>query len=68
LYALAEAAYLKGLSIASDNGRLHYLLAQTYDEQGKIGLARDQFQAAARSPEPLIARAAKDELGSLPPK
>ncbi|MGD0051930.1 MAG: tetratricopeptide repeat protein [Vulcanimicrobiaceae bacterium] len=67
LFTLAEAAYLKGLSIAADNGRLHYLLAVTYDEQGKLGLAREQYRAAVNSSEQRVARAAQDELHLLPP-
>jgi len=65
LYTLAEAAYLKGLSIASDDGTLHYLLGKTYDEQGKVALAREQFRAAALSPEQYIAQQARDQLGNL---
>ena len=38
---LAEAAYIKGLSVSQDDGRLHYMLAVTYNLQGKIALARD---------------------------
>ena len=35
LYALAEAAFLKGLSVVPNDGRLHYLLGLTYADQGK---------------------------------
>ncbi|HTW82994.1 MAG TPA: tetratricopeptide repeat protein [Candidatus Sulfotelmatobacter sp.] len=68
LFALAEAAYLKGLSVAADDGTLHYLLGQTYDEQGKVSLAREQYRAASHSPEKYIAQQARAELGLLPPQ
>ena len=66
LFPLAEAAYLKGLSVSSDNGRLHYMLAVTYNLQGKIALARDQYQRALGSEEPIVAQAARGELALLP--
>ena len=66
-FELAEAAYLKGLSIAPDDGRLHYLLAVTYNLQGKIGLARGQYQQALASGEPDVTRAARADLALLPP-
>jgi tetratricopeptide (TPR) repeat protein len=67
LFPLAEAAYLKGLSVTSDDGRLHYMLAVTYNLQGKIALARDQYQHALASEEPIVVRAARAELALLPP-
>lgn len=66
LFPLAEAAYLNGISVASDDGRLHYMLAVTYNVQGKIALARDQYEHALRSEEPLVVRLAKAELALLP--
>jgi len=65
LYALAEAAYLKGLSIAPDDGRLHYLLAVAYSDQGKRSLALAEYQRAASSNEADVARAATRELAIL---
>jgi tetratricopeptide (TPR) repeat protein len=65
LFALAEAALLKGLSIAPNDGRLHYLLGVTYADQGKRELARGEYQRAAASDEPEIARAAKRDLAVL---
>jgi tetratricopeptide (TPR) repeat protein len=62
LYALAEAALLKGLSVSPADGRLHYLLAVTYADQGKRDLARAEYQRAAGSDEPEIARAASQDL------
>ncbi|HEX3550891.1 MAG TPA: tetratricopeptide repeat protein [Candidatus Elarobacter sp.] len=67
-FPLAEAAYIKGLSVAQDDGRLHYLLAVAYNEQGKIALARDQYRFAIASDEPVVARAAEHELALLPAK
>lgn len=67
LYNLAEAAFIKGLSVAPDDGRLHYMLAVTYNVQGKVGLARGQYQLAIASQEPIVVHAAKAELALLPP-
>jgi tetratricopeptide (TPR) repeat protein len=66
LYPQAEAAYLKGLSVAPDDGRLHYMLAVTYNVQGKIALAREQYRLAIATAEPRVADAAKSELALLP--
>jgi tetratricopeptide (TPR) repeat protein len=68
LFPLAEAAYLKGLAVAQDDGRLHYMLAVTYNLQGKIALARDQYRYAINSEEPIIVREAQRELALLPPQ
>ncbi len=68
LFALAEAAFLKGLSISADDGRLHYMLAVAYNLQGKIGLAREQYRRAIESDETDVVRAAKNELALLPPQ
>jgi tetratricopeptide (TPR) repeat protein len=62
LYALAEAALLKGLSVSPGDGRIHYHLAVTYADQGKRGLARAEYERAAGSDEPEIARAASHDL------
>jgi Tfp pilus assembly protein PilF len=53
--------------VAADDGRLHYLLAVTYNLQGKIALARVEYQRAISSDEPDVARAARAELALLPP-
>ena len=66
-FPLAEAAFIKGISVAAEDGRLHYLLAVTYNVQGKIALARSEFQHAIASEEPDVARAAQAELALLPP-
>ncbi len=67
LFALAEAAFLKGLSVSSEDGRLHYMLAVTYNLQGKIPLARAQYRRAIDSEEIDVVRAARSELALLPP-
>jgi tetratricopeptide (TPR) repeat protein len=67
LFPLAEAAYLKGLSVSEDDGRLHYMLAVTYNLQGKIALARDQYRQAIASEEPIVVPLAQRELAQLPP-
>ncbi len=67
LFPLAEAAYLKGLSVSQEDGRLHYMLAVTYNLQGKIALARDQYRHAIASEEPVVVHAAQAELALLPP-
>lgn len=66
LFPLAQAAFVKGLSIAPDNGRLHYMLGVTYSLQGKIDLARTQFNDAMTSDEAIVVKAAKSELSLLP--
>lgn len=66
-FELAEAAYLKGLSVADDDGRLHYLLAVTYNLQGKLSLARGQYQQALATGGPDVAAAARADLALLPP-
>jgi len=68
LWALAEAAFLKGISVSADEGRLHYMLAVTYNLQGKIALAREQYRRAIASDETDVVRAAKTELALLPPQ
>jgi len=65
LYALAEAAFLKGLSVSPSDGRLHYLLAETYADQGKKDLARSEYRRAAAGNEPDVAKAAARSLAAL---
>ncbi len=67
LYSLAEAAFIKGLSVAPDDGRLHYMLAVTYNVQGKVDLARSQYELAIATQEPVVVHAAKAEMALLPP-
>jgi Tfp pilus assembly protein PilF len=46
-YQLAEAALIKGLAIAPEDGRLHFLLGDAYARQGNDNLAATQYRAAA---------------------
>jgi tetratricopeptide (TPR) repeat protein len=46
-YQLAEAALIKGLAIAPEDGRLHFLLGDAYARQGNDTLAATQYRAAA---------------------
>src|SRR5579872_2496383 len=46
LYSLAEAAFIKGLSVSPRDGRLCYMLGATYREQGKVALAKQQYEHA----------------------
>jgi len=43
------------------------MLAATYNVQGKVGLARAQYQLAIASKEPVVVHAAQAELALLPP-
>lgn len=66
LYALAEAAFLKGLSISPGDGRLSYLLGQTYSEQGKVDLAKRQYQnATGDANDEVVIEAARQALDKL---
>ena len=65
MFPLAEAAFLKGLSVSPSDGRLQYLLGQIYSEQGKRNLAVAEYAGAARSDEPEVQRAAAARLATL---
>ena len=45
LYALAEASFIKGLSLSPDDGRLHYLLAETYAGSRKARARAERIPA-----------------------
>lgn len=47
LYQLAQAALIKGLAVAPEDGRLHFILGETYAHQGSLALAAVQYRAAA---------------------
>jgi tetratricopeptide (TPR) repeat protein len=66
LYELAEAVFLKGLSVAPEEGALHYMLAVTYNLQGKIALARGQYELAMASNDARVVQAAQAEMALLP--
>jgi tetratricopeptide (TPR) repeat protein len=65
LYPLAEASFLRGLSVVPNDGRLNYLLAVTYAVQGKTLLARVQYRKALASDERDVVRAATNDLALL---
>ena len=64
-FSLAEAAFLKGLSVSPDDGRLEYLLGRAYADQGKRTLAKAEFAHAAVSDEPDVRSAAATQLATL---
>jgi tetratricopeptide (TPR) repeat protein len=65
MFAQAEAAFLKGLSVSPNDGRIEYLLGQAYSEQGKASLAQMEFSAATHSDEPEVAQAATATLATM---
>jgi tetratricopeptide (TPR) repeat protein len=65
LYPLAQAALLKGVAAAPLDGRIRYLLAVAYAEQGNTSLALDQLKVAEKSLDPDVARIAQEESVKL---
>jgi protein O-GlcNAc transferase len=66
LYTLAEAAFIKGLSVAPRDGRLSSLLGMTYRDQGKVALAKQQYErAVSYGDEENIVTAARRDLSEL---
>jgi Flp pilus assembly protein TadD len=65
LYPLAEAALLKGIAAAPQDGRIRYLLAVAYVAQGKNSLALDQLKVAEQSLDPDVARIATEESAKI---
>jgi tetratricopeptide (TPR) repeat protein len=65
LYPLAQAALLKGIAAAPQDGRIRYLLAVAYAAQGKNSLALDQLKVAQSSLDPDVARIASEESVKL---
>jgi tetratricopeptide (TPR) repeat protein len=66
LYSLAEAAFIKGLSVSPRDGRLCYMLGATYREQGKVALAKQQYQQAVSfGNDGEVVTAAQHELREL---
>jgi tetratricopeptide (TPR) repeat protein len=62
----AEATILAGLRAVPEDGRLHYLLARTYQLEGKsLALTRAQFVAALSSDEEIVIHAAQAQLRTL---
>ena len=65
LYQLAQAALLKGIAAAPEDGRIRYLLALAYVSQGQKSLALDQLKVAQQSLDPDVARIATEESSRL---
>ena len=65
LYPLAQAALLKGIAAAPQDGRIRYLLAVAYASQGQKSLALDQLKVAQESLDPDVARIASEESSKL---
>jgi tetratricopeptide (TPR) repeat protein len=65
LYQLAQAALLKGIAAAPQDGRIRYLLAKAYAQQGQKSLALDQLKIAEQSLDPDVARLASEESSKL---
>ena len=65
LIADATETTLKGLGVAPDDGRLHYMLGALYRRQGRSDLALPQFVAAEQSLSPEVAHFAKESAEAL---
>ncbi len=65
LYPLAQAALLKGVAAAPQDGRIRYLLAVAYASQGQKSLALDQLKIARQSLDPDVAAIASEESSRL---
>lgn len=65
LYQLAQAALLKGIAAAPEDGRIRFLLAKAYASQGQKTLALDQLKIAEKSLDPDVARLATEESTRL---
>lgn len=65
LFQLAQAALLKGIAAAPEDGRIRYLLAVAYASQGQRSLALDQLKIAEQSLDPDVARIAAEESTRL---
>lgn len=61
-YPLAQAALSKGLAMYPNDGRMHYLLGRTYQDQGELKLAQAQYKIAAASLDPEISKLAQSAL------
>lgn len=64
-YELAQSALLKGLAVAPDDGRLHFVLGDVYARQGNQAMATAQFKMAVDSYDPLIKSLAKERVAAM---
>jgi tetratricopeptide (TPR) repeat protein len=67
-YQLAQSVLLKGLAVSPNEGRLHMILGQTYVDQGQNALARTQFEAAAKSDDPVVRALAQQRVATSKPQ
>lgn len=65
LYEQAEAVLVKGIAVNPQDGPLHAVLGQTYQDMGKTALALEQFRVAAASLDPSIVAIARDRFAAL---
>jgi len=65
LFDLAESVLLKGLTVSPNDGPLHYILGETYAEQGKNAMAVAQFTAAKSSGDPGLTSLANKRIAQL---
>lgn len=70
LYPLAEEALVKGIAFAPYDGRLHVLLGDVYQAEGRKDLALPQYRIAEKSHNSLAREVARERTGDLsaPPK
>ena len=65
LFDQAEAVLVKGIAINPNDGPLHVVLGQTYQDSGKNELAMEQFRLAAASLDPTIVSLARMRFAAL---
>jgi len=65
LYDQAEAVLVKGIAVNPNDGPLHAVLGQTYQDAGKNALALEQFRLAAASLDPTIVALARSRFAAL---
>jgi Tfp pilus assembly protein PilF len=64
-YELAQSALLKGLAVAPNDGRLHFVLGDVYSRQGNQAMATAQFKLAVDSYDPMVKQLAKERVAAL---
>ena len=64
-YPAAESVLSSGLRAVPADGRLHYLLAETYRNEGRPAQARAEYDAALKSSDGEVQQAARKDLQSL---
>ena len=65
MYALAQAALIKGIASVNDDGRMHFLLGKAYEAQGDRNDAIAQYKIAAAGTDPDAARIAKLQVTDI---